>query len=118
MPNFGACRCGTRWHQCGACHRTFSSSTTFDAHQTLRGGKNVCADPATLLDKAGAPLFRTFIDSEGATVWRSAREQPADAWTRPPRNHPRVVPIQPRTGAGGTPEPDGHPDPAEGPVLR
>jgi hypothetical protein len=25
---------------------------------------------------------------------------------------------QPRTGAAGTPEPDGLPDPAEGPVLR
>jgi hypothetical protein len=125
MPNFGACRCGTRWRQignktghCGGCHRTFSSLTTFDAHQTMRHGKNVCTDPAELLTEAGEPRFRTYVDSEGATIWRSADEQPADAWTRHPRNHPRHVPVQPRTGAGGTPEPDGLPDPAEGHVRR
>jgi hypothetical protein len=128
MPNFGACRCGTRWHQagnktghCGGCHRTFSGTRTFDAHQTLRDGKNVCADPAALLDKAGEARFRTYVDTEGATVWRTVEEQAPGTWPGRARSGPNQcsVPLdQPRTGAGGTPEPVALPDAPNGGTAR
>ena len=77
--------CGARWHQagnrtshCAGCHRTFSSTSTFDAHRRdMR-----CVDPATLLDKAGAPKLKTFTDSEGCTIWRSAAEMPEGTFSR------------------------------------
>jgi hypothetical protein len=88
MPNFGACRCGTRWHQagnktgyCGACHRTFG-------------------------------------DSEGATVWRSAKVKPTDAWPARTPNPAANPPAQSRTGAGGTPEPVAIPDVPNGGRAR
>jgi hypothetical protein len=125
MPNFGACRCGTRWHQagnktghCGACHRTFGSLDAFDAHQLIVGGKNVCRDPATLTTKAGERRFRTFVDSEGATVWRSAKVKPTDAWPARTPNPAANPPAQSRTGAGGTPEPVVSPDAPNGVTLR
>lgn len=37
---------GTRMSHCCGCHRTFSSVTAFDRHQTLDNG-NVCHDPET-----------------------------------------------------------------------
>jgi hypothetical protein len=125
MPNFGACCCGTRWHQagnktghCGGCHRTFGSLAAFDAHQRIVSGKNVCLDPATLLDKASAPRFKTFTDSEGAIIWHSARERPAGTWPTHRPNPSTNPPAEPRTGAGGTPEPVAIPDPPNGVTLR
>jgi hypothetical protein len=104
MPNFGACRCGTRWRQignrtghCGSCHCTFSSLTAFDDHQSMQHGKSVCADPAELLTKAGEPRYRTFTDPLGAVVWRSTAERPPDTWTRRNPNHPQDPPAEPRT---------------------
>jgi len=77
--------CGARWHQagnrtshCAACHLTFSSTSVFDLHQ--RGG--TCADPASLLDKSGQPRLKTFTDSEGCTIWRSAAEIPEGTFKR------------------------------------
>jgi hypothetical protein len=122
MPNFGTCRCGTRWRQignkthCGGCHRTFASLDAFDSHQRIVSGKNVCLDPATLM-RGGENRFRTFTDPLGATIWRSAREQPADAWPARTPNPAANPSAEARTGAVGTPEPDGLPDPAKGPVL-
>jgi hypothetical protein len=125
MPNFGACRCGTRRHQaanrtghCGGCHRTFGSLDAFDAHQLIEGGKNVCRDPATLTTKTGAPRFRTFVDSEGATVWRSAKERAPDTYAGHGPNPAANPPAQPRTGAGGIPGAAPIPDAADGIALR
>jgi hypothetical protein len=82
------CRCGARWHQagnrtghCAACHRTFSGITTFDAHQRMADGRSICLDPSDLTIKAtGGPRFKTFIDTEGAEVWRSAADRPDDTY--------------------------------------
>lgn len=79
--------CATTWHQagnrtghCSGCHRTFSGVTTFDAHQRIVNGRNVCLDPATLHDKNGDVRFRSFTDRAGATVWRNAQDRPAGTW--------------------------------------
>lgn len=78
------CRCGARWHQagnrtghCSACHRTFSGESPFDRHQTLTDRSAdchngiVCADPATSRTKSGDPVYESFEDSAGCTVWRA-----------------------------------------------
>jgi hypothetical protein len=124
MPNFGACRCGTRWRQvgnqtghCGGCHRTFASLDAFDSHQRIVSGKNVCLDPATLM-RGGENRFRTFTDPLGATIWRSAREQPADAWPARTPNPSAAPPDQLRTGPGGTPGAEHIPDAPNGVTLR
>lgn len=75
--------CKARWHQagnrtghCSGCHRTFSGVTTFDAHQRMDDGRNVCLDPATLTTKAGEPRFRLCADPQGCPVWRSDADLP------------------------------------------
>lgn len=112
MPNFGACRCGTRWQQignqtghCSACHHTFASLDAFDAHQRMVNGKSVCVDPAFLRTGAGAPRFKTVADSVGTPVWHSAKELDVTVWDRSTPNRAAHPPNQPRTGAGGSPEP-------------
>jgi hypothetical protein len=79
--------CGAEWQQsgnktghCSGCHRTFSGISTFDAHQRIVDGRNVCLDPAELIDKNGRPRFRTFTDKAGCEVWRSAKERPKNSW--------------------------------------
>ena len=83
--------CTVRWHQagnrtghCSQCHRTFSGVTTFDAHQHMGDGDVICLDPALILrkhkDGTTSLRFKTFVDSEGATVWRSAEDRPEGSW--------------------------------------
>lgn len=82
MPT-ATCSCGAEWHQsgnrtghCSGCHRTFSGISTFDAHRHDTPTGRACADPADLLDKAGMPKFKTYVDRVGTTVWRSAKDRP------------------------------------------
>lgn len=52
---------GAQCH-CASCHRTFSSASAFDAHQTITSGL-ACHDPAALR----RPLVPR--DRHGVTVW-------------------------------------------------
>jgi len=70
IPAYTCGHCPARWSglsfaHCGACHRTFSSVTGFDAHR-LRG---VCVDPA------GRGLV---IDVHG--IWRKPAQE-GGHWT-------------------------------------
>lgn len=58
------CGCGATWTgkstcHCGGCHRTFSSLSGFDRHQTALPEHPwvVCRDPATMRKKDGSPVL-------------------------------------------------------------
>lgn len=55
---------GSRNAHCMACHRTFSSESSFSLHQ---GAIEVCRDPATILTKSGNP--RLILNERG--IWAS-----------------------------------------------
>lgn len=88
MKTFTCGGCDTVWHRidtahCGACHRTFSSVTWFDAHRSQDGEHGTCLDPVTVLTHDGRP--RMFLRDNG--VWggppldQHDRERLADiAW--------------------------------------
>ena len=59
--------------KCGGCGRTFSSLSTFDAHQrsTPVAPYVECLDPATVTKKDGSPRFRL-----ASGVWKSHDANP------------------------------------------
>ena len=54
-----------------SCHRTFTSLSAFDAHQTLVRGKTGvhCSDPAGTYRKSGAPVFGWNATREMWALW-------------------------------------------------
>lgn len=72
----GCARCARQWTghstcHCGACHRTFTSLSAFDAHQTLvRDVSGVrCSDPAGMYRKSGKPVFSWNVNREMWSLW-------------------------------------------------
>ena len=54
---------------CAACHRTFTSLSGFDAHQTIEGSGVRCTDPAGMCRKNGNPVFQWNVRREMWSMW-------------------------------------------------
>jgi hypothetical protein len=60
---------GTKYCQCGACKRYFTSPTTFDMHRVGEPGSRYCRHPGHVLDKQRRPRLR--LNDKG--YWASNR---------------------------------------------
>jgi hypothetical protein len=66
---------GNNTGHCSGCHVTFDGERSFDRHQTVKDGKVICHDPATMTRRDGSAMYESRTD-DVATYWRL---RPSDA---------------------------------------